>query len=81
MKPLELTEKEWADIYNKLANMYKEQPSMLLIRTKMRRELGFTPRHQKKWIQSKTGRWLVDEKIVIDFFNEPAESWFRLTFL
>lgn len=54
---------------------------MLLVRTKMKKELGFTPRRQKMWVQSKTGRWLMDEKIVIDFFNDSAESWFRLTFL
>lgn len=81
MKPLELTEKEWAGVHTKLATMYKDQPSMLLVRTKMKKELGFTPRRQKMWVQSKTGRWLMDEKIVIDFFNESAESWFRLTFL
>ena len=81
MKPLELTEKEWAHIYNKLAEMYKDQPSMLLVRNKMKRELGFTPRRQRTWVDSKTGRWTMDEKIVIDFFNDSAESWFRLTFL
>ena len=81
MKPLELTESEWAGVHAKLSSMYKDQPSMLLVRTKMKKELGFTPRRQKMWVQSKTGRWLMDEKIVIDFFNESAESWFRLTFL
>lgn len=81
MKPLKLTEAEWASVYNKLAHMYQDRPSMILVRTKMRRELGFTPRRQQSWVKSKTGNWLMDEYIVIDFFNDAAESWFRLTFL
>jgi len=47
----------------------------------MREELGFTVRHHSEWI--KDGANLVDlvESIKLDFYQEDALTWFRLTFL
>ncbi len=76
-----LTEAEWAPIYNKLAARYMERPSIMLIRSKMREELGFTVRRHAQWKTSHNGNWNRDDTIRLDFYSEEAMTWFRMTFL
>jgi len=78
---ISLTQQEWNEVLSKLRAKYSNKPSVLLIRSKMREELGFTVRHHSEWI--KDGANLVDlvESIKLDFYQEDALTWFRLTFL
>ena len=76
-----LTEAEWAPIYNKLAAYYMDRPSVLLIRSKMKEELGFTVRRHAQWESSKNGRWHRADTIRLDFYTEEATTWFRMKFL
>ena len=76
-----LTEGEWAPIYNKLARQYMDRPSVLLIRSKMKSELGFTVRRHAEWRTEPNGRWQRDDSIRLDFYTDEALTWFRLSFL
>lgn len=76
-----LTEGEWALIYNKLAAQYMDCPSVLLIRSRMKTELGFTVRRHAEWQTEHNGRWNRNDTIRLDFYTEEALTWFRLSFL
>lgn len=75
----------WQDIMLILTQEYLDEPSVLLIRSKMRRVLGFTQRYHKEWVE--TGRrenrqayGFYQEYTVLDFYNESAKSWFLIKF-
>lgn len=76
-----LSEGEWAPIYNKLAQQYMDRPSVILIRSKMREELGFTVRRHAEWKTGGNGQWDRDDTIRLDFYSDEAMTWFRLSFL
>ncbi len=83
---IQLTEKQWASIYEDIAKNYP--PSVLLIRERMKKVLGFTSRRHRQWVSSKgkedwegrlsKGHW--EESIMLDFYSEKKMSWFRLKF-
>lgn len=86
MKTVVLTEKEWNRIHRQLATKYKDKPSVLLIKTVMRRELGFTVRRHKAWVsEGAEGIWnsqgMYEWTIRLDFYNDELETLFRLTYL
>ena len=75
----------WQNIMLVLTQEYKDEPSVLLIRDKMRRVLGFTQRYHKEWVEKGKredgrayGRYL--EYTVLDFYTESAKSWFLIKF-
>jgi hypothetical protein len=75
----------WQDIMLVLTQEYLNEPSVLLIRGKMRRVLGFTQRYHKEWVE--TGKrengqayGFYQEYTVLDFYNESARSWFLIKF-
>jgi hypothetical protein len=75
----------WQDIMLVLTREYLDEPSVLLIRDKMRRTLGFTQRFHKEWVE--TGKrdngqayGFYQEYTVLDFYNESARSWFLIKF-
>ena len=75
----------WQDIMLVLTQEYLDEPSVLLIRDKMRRVLGFTQRFHKEWVE--TGKrdngqayGFYQEYTVLDFYNESAQSWFLIKF-
>jgi hypothetical protein len=75
----------WQDIMLVLTQEYLDEPSVLLIRDKMRRVLGFTQRFHKEWVE--TGKrengqayGFYQEYTVLDFYNESARSWFLIKF-
>jgi len=75
----------WQDIMLILTQEYRDEPSVLLIRDKMRRVLGFTQRYHKEWVEKGTredGRnyGYYREYTVLDFYNESAKSWFLIKF-
>lgn len=77
MKSLEITHKEWYRIRDTIRAEHGD--SMVLIREKMRRELGFLPRNHVMWTPKMDGGYY-DKVIMIDFFTEEARTWFLLKF-
>ena len=84
-KPVVLSEKAWANIYNNIAQNYP--PSVLLIRDRMREVLGFTVRRHEEWIQRDVDPRDVGYRtkycihlIHLDFYNEPKRTMFLLKY-
>jgi hypothetical protein len=78
MKHHELTHAEWLKIRQQIRVEFGD--SMILLRDKMRRELGFTARHHREW--NPNGVFpVMDDYICIDFYTEQARTWFLLKFV
>lgn len=77
MKPIALTNAEWLAVYKRLAQRYHNKPSVLLLRNKMREELGFTVRNHREW----TALGTCQETIFLDFYSDEAATMFRMTYL
>jgi hypothetical protein len=77
-KPLILSQKQWADIYNHIAKNYP--PSVLLMREKMRSVLGFTSRTHQGWIKDGVHGVVCKTTIHLDFYNEPKRTMFLLKY-
>jgi len=73
---------EWSDIY---ARILREFGMGMAVRTRLRRELGFTYRTFQEWIVfDRSGdreRKYCEDQIHLDFYNESAQSWFILRYL
>ena len=74
---------DWSAIYSKIL---KDFGMGMAVRTRLRRELGFTYRNHTAWISGGKGdnelEWRYPEKqIHLDFFSESAQSWFQLRYL
>lgn len=65
----------WPKIYNQLAKDYP--PSVIIVREKMRRVLGFTTRTYKRW---KSGMVSYDELMILDFYDEKKKTMFLLRY-
>jgi hypothetical protein len=74
---LTLTVSEWTKIRKQLKEEYPWKPSVVLIREVMRRELGFNIRYHREYTEQSGSV----ETIIVDFYNEAAESFFRLKYL
>lgn len=72
---LPITEKKWHEIYQKLAS--EHPPSVLLIRAKMRRVLGFTVRRHRNWCAVDGHYW----QLYLDFFDEKSMTYFMLKYI
>lgn len=70
-----LTQREWSRIRKQIAVEWP--PSVLLLRSVMKRELGFTDRTHQKWDE----REGYITTIYLDFFDDAKEIWFRLKYL
>ena len=70
-----LPRKQWYSILDQIKQEYQNQPSVFLIRGKMKEVLGFTTRQSGIW-DEKFG-----EYIYLDFFDEAKESYFILKYL
>ncbi len=75
---IELTEGEWAEIYHQLAREYPA--SWLLIRHAQRVNLGFTVRRHREAVSGDLLRGHY-ETIVLDFYDDAKETWFRMKYL
>jgi len=85
-KHVELTVVEWNDIRTKIREEFGD--SMILLRDKMRRELGFTVRHHQEWHKADVGKRDVAyrtnypvDMIHVDFYDESARTWFLLKYI
>jgi hypothetical protein len=73
---------EWSDIYAKILQDYGRG---MMVRTRLRRELGFTYRTHQEWItfdrSDGRDRKYCEEQVHLDFYDEQAQSWFQLKYL
>jgi hypothetical protein len=81
MKALKLTLDQWISVNRKIAEQYP--PSVRLVRPKMRKVLGFTPREHSVWINVK-GYWgestREHKEIHLDFYDEAQHTMFLLKY-
>ena len=75
MKAVVLNNKQWGLILEKLRRTQK--PSTLLVRSKMKDELGFTPRDHTNFDKATNS---YNREIHIDFYNENARTMFLLKY-
>jgi hypothetical protein len=73
-----LTEAKWATIDARVRADWAHKPSVFLMRSVMKRELGFTVRKDTNWNNS---TYKMITTVYLDFFNAPAETMFRLRYL
>ena len=71
-----LSEREWNKIYHRIHKEYGD--SVILISWKLRETLGFTVRRHRDYNPIK-GHMVND--IRLDFYNEPAMTFFQLKYL
>jgi hypothetical protein len=76
---IKLTHHEWKVI--RVQIIAEHGQSMVLLRDKMKRELGFTVRDHKLWAKHPNGDTRVGFQICLDFYNDSAETMFRLRYL
>jgi len=81
-----LSKDTWEDLEDRLRDEYAHTPSVMLIRSRMREVLGFTPRVHSQWIEftpanSTVPRIRLIEEVHLDFFNPAQETFFRLKYL
>lgn len=74
---------EWSDIY---AQILQDHGMGMAVRTRMRRELGFTYRHHRGLVPIDHPVPLgphmhYEEQVHVDFYNESTQSWFILRYL
>jgi len=77
MKSLKLSLADWDDIQTKLRNDYP--PSVTLIRSKMKRVLGFTVREHREYVPKMDGGYH-NTTIYLDFYQEKYKSLFLLKY-
>ena len=73
-----LRENEWLEIKTKLQTEWAHKPSVFMIRSVMKRELGFTVRTDTNYNES---TYKMITTVYLDFFDEPSETMFRLRYL
>jgi hypothetical protein len=72
---LTFTVREWNQLSHRLHEDWPK--SVMMMRSKMKAELGFTVR-EHKWYTEQHG---VQRQICLDFYDEAKETWFRLKYL
>lgn len=68
---------DWADVYAKILRDYGMG---MAVRTRLRRELGFTYRSHQEWFRIKD-RKFCENQVHLDFFDQAAQTWFELKYL
>lgn len=75
---------EWSDVY---AMILRDYGMGMAVRTRMRRELGFTYRYHKGLVPNENPRPEIrhsmhyEDQVHLDFFDETSQSWFQLKYL
>ena len=83
---IRLTTSQWHQIRQLIRQEYPTQGSVLIIRSVMQRELGFTTRLHREWIAEDgagqyDGYGNYQESIYLDFVDDAKETFFRLKYL
>lgn len=73
-KPIILKHRQWEKLKNRLTNDYS--PSVMMIRDKKRKVLGFVEREHQWW----TEQHGYMSHICLDFFDEPKRTMFLLKY-
>ena len=68
---------QWVKIKEQLKEEYKETPSVMLFRMKMKTVLGFTIRENNYWHEDVNVR----HTVYLDFFDDQKETLFILKYL
>ena len=79
IKHWELTHAEWDKIREQIRTEFGD--SMLMIRSRMRDELGFLPREHRVWLKKMDGGHWGETVIHIDFFTEQARTYFLMKYI
>ena len=74
---LTLSVREWTDIRKRLKEEYSWKPSVYMISSVMRRELGFSPRLHRTYTEERG----IEEVMCLDFYDDEMETLFRLKYL
>lgn len=73
---------DWHSIYSQILRDYGMG---MAVRTRLRRELGFTYRMHQEWIEfdrsDGRARKYCEEQVHLDFYNDSAQSWFQLKYM
>ena len=69
---------EWVQLKLKLVKEHELKSSIFMIREVMKRELGFTTRMHRQW---DPGMVNYQEHVLLDFWNDEKETFFRLKYL
>jgi len=74
---------DWIEIYTKIL---REHGQGMAVRTRLRRELGFTYRHHRGLVRNDIAvpgepGMHYEDQVHVDFYNEAAQSWFQLRYL
>ena len=78
-KSIKFTLEEWEQLKLKMAKDQElEKASVFMIREVMKRELGFTTRMHRQW---DPGMVNFQEYVLLDFWNDEKETFFRLKYL
>lgn len=86
MTTIKMSTHQWDHIYLKIKEEYADQPSIFMIRGRMREVLGFTQRTHRYW-EPDTGTRSYDgggryvTEVHLDFYDESAQTMFRLKYL
>ena len=78
-KPIILSERAWNSLYSQLTRDHN--PSVILIREKMKSVLGFTVRRHREWRNDPNfGHRYPEDTVRLDFYNEPKRTMFMLKY-
>ena len=78
-KSIQFTMEEWAQLKLEMTKDQElEKASVFMIREVMKRELGFTTRMHRQW---DPGMVNFQEHVLLDFWNDEKETFFRLKYL
>jgi len=76
-KSIHLSTDEWKKIRRRIKEEYQiDKPSILLIKSVLKRELGFSVRLHSEWANDNRL-----ESIYLDFYDDTKETMFRLKYL
>ena len=76
-KSIHLSTDEWNKIRRRIKKEYQvDKPSILLIKSVLKRELGFSVRLHSEWVNDNRR-----ESIYLDFYDDALETIFRLKYL
>ena len=77
-RSIKLSEPDWATLYHRLKQDYPT--SVLLIREKMRKVLGFVPREYEEWRKVDMGGAYPETRIYLDFYDEKKKTLFVMKY-
>ena len=73
---------DWLAIYSQIL---RDFGMGMAVRTRLRRELGFTYRNYQHWVTFDMSggreRKYCEDQVHLDFYDEQAQSWFQLKYL